>query len=229
MAPHTCDELFLQGEAPNSHRPRLMLCHCVFVRPGRRGGSSASLLISVVYMRNSSQLRGKNLVDLTEIFWVPPTGLPGAGASRRRLLPDPAGDHGRGTAAADGSAALLAPRAPAPPPARCPPSPPGTTAAATGPDLGCRSTARPRAPGGWSRRNVPPSYERLTLAGTSGAAGPLSACRGQGTGAKPGSHFSRMARYGAFASSWDSTPIEPIVTRWISRYDGGRLSLRLSW
>ena len=35
----------------------------------------------------------------------------------------------------------------------------------------------------------------------------------------------RRARYGARASSWHSTPIEPSVTRWISRYDGGRLRL----
>ena len=31
---------------------------------------------------------------------------------------------------------------------------------------------------------------------------------------------------GPSASSWQSTPIEPSVTRWISRYDGGRLSCR---
>ena len=42
--------------------------------------------------------------------------------------------------------------------------------------------------------------------------------------AKPGSDSSRMARNGASASSWHSTPIPPIHTRWISRYDAGRFS-----
>ncbi len=41
---------------------------------------------------------------------------------------------------------------------------------------------------------------------------------------KPGSDSSRMLRNGSSASSCESTPMLPIQTRWISRYDGGRLS-----
>ena len=43
--------------------------------------------------------------------------------------------------------------------------------------------------------------------------------------AKPGSDSSRIARNGASASSWLSTPMPPSQVRWISRYAGGRLSL----
>src|SRR4029450_9038907 len=45
---------------------------------------------------------------------------------------------------------------------------------------------------------------------------------------KPGSHFSRMLRKSPAATSWQSTPIDPMVTRWMSRYAGGRFSCRPS-
>ena len=43
--------------------------------------------------------------------------------------------------------------------------------------------------------------------------------------AKPGRDSSRIARNGASASSWLSSPMPPSQVRWMSRYDGGRFSL----
>ena len=48
--------------------------------------------------------------------------------------------------------------------------------------------------------------------------------RGSLRRAKPGRYSSRIARNGASASSWLSTPMPPSQVRWISRYDGGRFS-----
>ena len=43
--------------------------------------------------------------------------------------------------------------------------------------------------------------------------------------ANPGRNSVMIARNGASASSWQSTPMPPSQVRWMSRYDGGRLSL----
>ena len=43
--------------------------------------------------------------------------------------------------------------------------------------------------------------------------------------AKPGTESIISCRNGTVASSWLSTPMAPVQVRWMSMYDGGRLSL----
>ena len=67
--------------------------------------------------------------------------------------------------------------------------------------------------------------EALAIAVREGLVEPPRSDGSRQSPAKPGSDSSRMARKGARASSWLSTPMPPSQVRWISRYDGGRLSL----
>ena len=124
------------------------------------------------------------------------------------------------------------------PPRRDPrPSPSSARAAAPGPrrrpahlDL-LRGERRPdstsastaRAPtSGRSKAGSTPSWWCARSPGGRGAASADSA-------ANPGSQASSSSRSRTVAPSWHSTPMVLSVTRWISRYDGGRLSCLPNW
>ena len=64
-----------------------------------------------------------------------------------------------------------------------------------------------------------------TRATSRAACPPSTGERSDGEAGQPARHLPGTA---PAAPSWHSTPIEPSVTRWISRYDGGRLSCRPS-